>query len=192
MSRRVSSSHPKPRPVVPARLVLTLGAAALLVLAVGCEEERYPGPDQARSKPGGAGAGAGAAAPARPKKPTDSGPIIGQRTSDIKDAQAELKTGQARVVSNKVISRDPFRVPSSAYTSAITQLSEGQIKHAIDLYHATNDRYPRDYAEFVNEILKPNNIALPRLPPYQEYGYDAEEHRLIILEYPDRKNPPPQ
>ncbi len=188
MSRHVSSSRPKPRPVVPARPVLALGAAALLVLAVGCEEERYPGPGQARPKQGTAAA----AAPARPKKPTDSGPIIGQRTSDIKDAQAELKTGQARVVSNKVISRDPFRVPSSAYTSAITQLSEGQIKHAIDLYHATNDRYPKDYAEFVSEILKPNNIALPRLPVYQEYGYDAEEHKLIILEYPDRRNPPPQ
>lgn len=189
MSRDASSFRPKPRPIVPARLAL--GAAALLVLAGGCEEERHvgpgPGTGPGRSQPGGA-----AGAPARPKKPTDSGPIIGQRTSDIKDAQAELRTGQARVVSNKAISRDPFRVPSSAYTSAITQLSEGQIKHAIDLYHATNDRYPRDYDEFVNEILKPNNIALPVLPPYQKYGYDAEEHKLIILEYPDRKNPPPQ
>jgi hypothetical protein len=25
------------------------------------------------------------------------------------------------------------------------------------------------------------------LPYYQEYGYDAPQHKLIILEYPDRK-----
>ncbi|MHB1562174.1 MAG: hypothetical protein ACYC61_32405 [Isosphaeraceae bacterium] len=178
MRRHASSFRPKPRLVVPAPARLALGAAALLALAGGCEEERH--------------VGSGAGAPARSKKAADSGPIIGRRTSDIKDAQAELKTGQARVVSNKAISTDPFRVPSSAYTSAISQLSEGQIKHAIDLYHATNDRYPKDYDEFVNEILKPNNIALPVLPPYQEYGYDANEHKLIILEYPARKNPPPQ
>ncbi len=64
------------------------------------------------------------------------------------------------------------------------------IQHAVDLYHATNDRYPKDIDEFMNEIIKPNNIALPRLPHYQEYGYDANEHKLIILEYPDRKNQP--
>ncbi len=27
-----------------------------------------------------------------------------------------------------------------------------------------------------------------QLPPYQKYGYDEKEHKLIILEYPDRKN----
>ncbi len=180
MSRHSSLSRRPPRPVGPARLAL---AAAALLLAVGCEDEQHVGPGPARPQPGAA---------ARAKKPANSGPIIGQRTSDIKNAQAELKTGQAHVVSNKVISRDPFRVPSSAYTSAISQLSEGQIKHAIDLYHATNDSYPKDYDEFVNEILKPNNIALPKLPPYQEYGYDANEHKLIILEYPARKNAPLQ
>jgi hypothetical protein len=37
------------------------------------------------------------------------------------------------------------------------------------------------------EIIKANNISLPRLPSYQEYAYNEKEHKLIILEYPDRK-----
>jgi hypothetical protein len=37
------------------------------------------------------------------------------------------------------------------------------------------------------EVIKANNISLPKLPPYQEYTYDEKEHKLIILEYPDRK-----
>jgi hypothetical protein len=37
------------------------------------------------------------------------------------------------------------------------------------------------------EIIKANNIWLPKLPAYQEYGYNEKEHKLIIIEYPDRK-----
>ncbi len=57
----------------------------------------------------------------------------------------------------------------------------------MDLYKAANDRYPANYQEFMTEIIKANNIALPVLPSYQEYGYDEKEHKLVILEYPDRK-----
>ena len=58
----------------------------------------------------------------------------------------------------------------------------------MDLYHAANDRYPKDFDEFMTEIIKANSIALPQLPPYQKYGYDEKEHKLIVLEYPDLKN----
>ena len=64
------------------------------------------------------------------------------------------------------------------------------IQHAMDLYHATNDRYPKDYDEFMTEIIKANNIALPQLPTYQEYGYDEKEHKLVILEYQALKDGP--
>jgi hypothetical protein len=66
------------------------------------------------------------------------------------------------------------------------------MEHAIDLYQAENGRYPKDYNEFMEVIIKANNIALPKLPYYQEYGYDEKAHKLIILEYEDRKANPPQ
>ena len=66
------------------------------------------------------------------------------------------------------------------------------MQHAIDLYQAENDRYPKDHNEFMEVIIKANNIALPKLPYYQEYAYDDKEHKLIIMEYPDRKEQPPQ
>ena len=66
-------------------------------------------------------------------------------------------------------------------------ISIQHIKHALDLYYATNEKYPETLDEFMNEIIKPNNIALPTLPYYQEYGYDSNEHKLVVLEYPDRK-----
>ena len=57
-----------------------------------------------------------------------------------------------------------------------------QIEEAMRLFQAMNDRYPKDYDEFMTEIIKANNIALPKLPDDQKYGYDEREHKLIILQ----------
>jgi hypothetical protein len=141
-----------------------LALAACALLAAGCAEER----------------------------PVPGGPIIGKRTQKIKDANAELKTGKAKVGSTKIVAKDYVTLQGNAYRSAISQLSIGQVKHAVDLYEAENGRYPKDYHEFMEEIIKKNNIALPKLPYYLDYGYDEKEHKLIILEYPDRMKEPPQ
>ena len=79
----------------------------------------------------------------------------------------------------------------NVYVSAIGQTSINNIKlRPGDLWdHAENDgKYPKDYPEFMEQIIRKNNIALPTLPYYlQEYAYDAPNHKLIILEYPDKK-----
>lgn len=129
---------------------------------------------------------------ARPQPPRKPEPILGKRTQQILKADAELKTGQARVASTRIVARDPITLPGNAYVTIVGRTSMLSIQQALDLYHAMNDRYPADYNEFMEVIIKANNIALPTLPPYQGYGYDPGEHKLIILEYPDRKNPPPQ
>jgi hypothetical protein len=126
----------------------------------------------------------------KPKRPTDSGPIIGQRTQDIRDAATELQKGGARTASTKITAKDYITLQGNAYVTIIGRTSILSIEHAINLYHATNDRYPKDLDEFMNEIIKPNNIALPKLPPYQAYGYDAQEHKLVILEYQALKDQP--
>jgi hypothetical protein len=122
-------------------------------------------------------------APAR--KP---GPILGQRTTAVRDASKELKQPGAKVASSKITAKDPITVVGNAYVSIIGRTSVLKIQQAVDLYHATNDRYPKDLDEFMTEIIKANNIALPVLPPYQAYAYDDKEHKLIVLEYEDRKN----
>jgi hypothetical protein len=114
-----------------------------------------------------------------------SGPIIGRRTTDIRNATDELKKGGAQVASTKIVKKDYISIQGNAYVSIIGQSSILSIQHAMDLYHATNDRFPKDYDEFMTEIIKANSIALPVLPPYQKYGYDEKEHKLILLEYKD-------
>jgi hypothetical protein len=148
-------------------------------VSVGLDEESRP---QARPQP--------QQAQPQPKRPTDSGPIIGQRTQDIRNAATEQQKGGARTASTKITAKDYITLQGNAYVTIVGRSSILNIQHAMDLYHATNDRYPKDLDEFMNEIIKPNNIALPRLPPYQAYGYDENEHKLVILEYQALKDQP--
>ena len=157
------------------------GLSLLLLAASGCEEPRHV------NRPG---APAQASAPAPAPAPTpEPQPILGRRTQDIKEAPAEPPKG-AHVASQKIVARDPITLQGNAYVSMIGKISIGQIDYAMKLYQGENDRYPKDYKEFMEEIIKKNNISLPALPDYQEYNYDAANHKLIILEYPDRKYNP--
>ncbi|QEH39153.1 hypothetical protein OJF2_77650 [Aquisphaera giovannonii] len=153
------------------------GLALALAAAAGCEEER-----NVDKKPAAPNA---AAAPA-PAKKAEPEFIVGKRTQDIKNARPELQKG-AQVGSTKITAKDYITLQGNAYVTAIGQTSILSIQHAMDLYHAENDRYPKNYQEFMDVIIKANNIALPKLPHYQDYGYDEKEHKLIILEYPDRR-----
>ncbi len=119
-------------------------------------------------------------------RPQQSGPIIGQRTTEIRNAAPELQKGNAKVASTK-IKKDPIPIVGNAYVAIIGRLSVDNIQHAMDLFKAANDRLPKDYDEFMTEIIKANNIALPKLPPFQAYAYDEQEHKLILIEYPDEK-----
>ena len=176
-----------------------------LVACAGCEEEVRHVANAKRPEtraPGIAGVAidqddmarpaANPQAPVRPKAAAKPRPILNQRTSDVRNAQTELQQGGARVGSTRIVAREPYTLAGNAYVAIVGRNSMLNMQHAVDLWQAENGRYPKDYNEFMEVIIKANNIALPQLPYHQEYGYDEKEHKLIILEYPDRKAQPPQ
>ena len=124
--------------------------------------------------------------PAPAVEPYKPRPIIGQRTTDIRDAKVEAKAG-GTAVGPRITAKDPITLSGNAYVTIVGQSSILNIKHAIDLYQAETGEFPKTFAEFKEKIITANNIALPTLPFYQEYGYDTPSHSLVILEYPDRK-----
>jgi len=114
--------------------------------------------------------------------------VIGETTTDIRDLQNERNSGERVEVSDgKITATSPITISGNAYTSIVGRAAVLKIRHALDLYNALNGRYPESTEEFMAEIIEANNIALPQLPAYQEYAYDAENKRLVVLEYPDRK-----
>lgn len=157
----------------------------LLPAAPGCEERRNVDGPKAGTPTAPASAPVAAPATTAPAE-GGHGEILGKRTQDIRPAAPELEKG-AQVAGTAITARDPITLAGNAYVTMIGRTSILQIEHAMNLYKATNDRYPANLAEFRAEIIKANNIALPVLPSYQEYGYDEKEHKLVILEYPDRK-----
>lgn len=166
--------RPTRRPRLLPTPALAMGLAVTLA-AAGCEEKRHLPGDKA-------------AAPARPAEDTF---IVGQRTQDVGklDRAADLKKG-GQVSTTAITAKDPITLPGNAYVSMIGKTSILKIEHAMNLYKAANDRYPKDYDEFMTEVIRANNIALPRLPHYQKYAYDENEHKLVVMEYPELKNNP--
>ena len=63
----------------------------------------------------------------------------------------------------------------------VESLSKSQIKQALEIFRATEDRYPKDHAEFMERIIKENNIQLPVLPYKGKYVYDVENHELMVV-----------
>jgi len=144
----------------------SLAAFALLLLAAGCEDE-----------------------PTATKPRIKARQTIGKYTQNVRPAAPELQNG-AREAPKKITAKDPITLPGNAYVVSMNKIAYNNVKHAIDLYQAEHGNYPRNFQEFTDEILKPNQpdgIRLPQLPYYQDYGYDEQKHELIVLEYPDRK-----
>jgi hypothetical protein len=61
-----------------------------------------------------------------------SGPIIGQRTTDIRNASTELNQGGAQVASPKIVSKDPITLQGNAYVSIVGRSSVLSIKASQD------------------------------------------------------------
>lgn len=57
---------------------------------------------------------------------------------------------------------------------------EIQIPHAMQLYEATEGRKPRSHDEFMDKIVKFNQINLPELPEGQVYQYHPDDGQLWV------------
>ncbi|MDR3635889.1 MAG: hypothetical protein P4L84_18950 [Isosphaeraceae bacterium] len=172
-----------------ARAVYGLTTLSLLALAAGCEPEPRHVNSSTPKPPANAGVPAPAPAPvAAPTKPADTF-IVGQKTTDIKPT-TDAMPKNAQIASQKITAKDPITLQGNAYVTSIGQIAINNIKHAMDLFHASEGRYPKDFAEFKAQIIDANNIALPKLPFYQEYRYNESTHALEVWEDPVKKAGP--
>jgi hypothetical protein len=123
------------------------------------------------------GCGGASAKQAAEKKPEKKG-IFGKKTQEIGkfDPQAN------QVVSDqKIHATDPITAPLSAYGPMAEKVSIIAVEHAVNLFNATEGRFPKDYDEFMEKIIKANNIQLPVLPYGGKYQYDEKNHALVVV-----------
>jgi hypothetical protein len=113
----------------------------------------------------------------------DPNSIIGKKTDDIK--KFDPNAAKQVVSDSKVRVDDPILGPLQAYGPMIEQISTMYIDHAVDLFQASEGRYPKDYEEFMTRIIKENQIKLPVLPGGAKYAYDVEKHKLRVVKAMD-------
>ncbi|MDP1797340.1 MAG: hypothetical protein Q8K78_07660 [Planctomycetaceae bacterium] len=111
----------------------------------------------------------------------DPNSIIGKKTQDI--GQFDPNAG-AKVSDSKIHATDPITAPVSAYGPMLEKISTTYIEQALNLFNASEGRYPNSHEEFMTAIIKANNIQLPVLPGGKQYQYDVENHKLVVVEAP--------
>lgn len=86
---------------------------------------------------------------------------------------------------------NPLLQSAGAYRSSVAKLGGIAVDQAIQIRNAQSirDPQPLDHATFVAEIIKPDQpdgIRLPMLPYYQEYAWDEQAQKLVVVEFPAR------
>lgn len=72
-------------------------------------------------------------------------------------------------------------VPISTYFHAQeVAVFNMQIPSAMNLFQASEGRFPNSEEEFMQSIIRANNIVLPKLPEGDSYVYDVASHTLMI------------
>ncbi len=118
------------------------------------------------------------------KKSPDS--IIGKKTTAV--GVYDPNAG-AKVSDSKIQATDMVTSGTSSYGPMLERISKSHIEHAVNLFHANEDRYPKDYQEFMDRIIKENKIELPVLPGGKQYQYDVENHKLVVVDAPAAPKP---
>ncbi|MGH7129005.1 MAG: hypothetical protein ACREIV_10575 [Planctomycetaceae bacterium] len=112
------------------------------------------------------------------EEPPQQESIIGKTTQEI----GKYDPAAGRVVSDsKIHATNPVTAPLEAYGPMLEKVSATSVEHHLNLYYAEHGRYPT-YDEFMEQIIKRNNLRLPVLPGGSEYQYDEANHRLVVVE----------
>ena len=123
----------------------------------------------------------GCVPPAEPQAKKDNRGIFDKTTQDVGEFDPE---GDAKVDDGKV-NQQHLATPGigalAGYGPAVQKISKLGIEKALGFFNATHGRYPKDHEEFMEKIIKANDIQLPVLPGGRQYQYDVENHKLVVV-----------
>ncbi|MFM8413724.1 MAG: hypothetical protein ACKOCX_03270 [Planctomycetota bacterium] len=133
---------------------------------------------------------AGCDEPATPaaRPPIQTRQTIGKTTQTVLELSRALADGGV-VVEGGVTSGGLDAITDAARSSAGT-IGTLAVEQKVRLYEAEHGRKPLGYDEFVSRIIAagtPDAVSLPMLPYYQEWAYDPAAKKVVVVEFPARK-----
>ena len=132
-------------------------------------------------------------------KPTDSGTTnpkvqtrktIGKTTQNVLELKAATEAGG--VPASMAVSSSAIGVAADAYRTSVGTMAVLAVEQRMQMHQAQFGKLPKNYESFMADIIspgKPDGLQLPMLPYYQEYAYDPTNHKLIVVEFPNKKKP---
>jgi len=157
-------SNKEPHPEPPATAAQTPSAASSPATPVARE------PGQPAS---------GSAQPQRATGP-EAGAETEQRTthdgSGRKADKATVGVGKKGQRYGGGIITEPIRARFRAHERIVFD----SVTHALNLFQAEHGRLPETHDEFMEKIIRFNQIALPPLPAGDEYWYDPDKGQLMV------------
>jgi hypothetical protein len=156
------------------RVVLFVPFTALVV---GCDEPA-PTPDASASQ------GTVQTAPIQTRK------TVGKTTQNVLDL-ADAKAQGGVVVDNAAEAEEGgLGAYSQAYRHSVATIGGLAVEQKMKLYQAEHNKVPATHKEFMATIIAPgtpDEVSLPMLPYYQEYAFDPEAKKLVVVEFPAKK-----
>jgi hypothetical protein len=135
----------------------------------GCDSASGPAPAPA------APASTAAAAPA-PAPPPGAAP-----PPAAAPPETELVVAAPGVSGKGNLGPGILTTPINVYFRAPERITfEAAIPHAMNLFNASEGRFPNSHDEFMQRIITENNIDLPRLPDGHRYLYDPQTRQLMV------------
>lgn len=155
---------------------LTLGG---IVALAGCvktvdvsEESAATASADAQAREAMASEAAGHVSEGNPEGTPPSDASVVAKAGVGKQGQSlQNETGVGRMIAQPAITL--FAVKQRA-------VFEIEIPHAMQLFEALEGRKPKDHDEFMNKIIKANNINLPELPEGKIYRYHPDDAQLYV------------
>ncbi len=136
---------------------LSIASALLLCFTIGCSPP--PGKDAKKEK-------------------GDATGIIGKTTTKVfewdPDAGMEVVVEDGSDIN--IINRN-----MKVLGKVTHQIAQMKVKQSLELFRATEGRYPKSHEEFMDKVFKIYVVELPEPLTTCEYQYDVENHELLIV-----------
>jgi len=135
-----------------------------LIAAAGCLDSGKPTADEKK--------------PAANPPANDGEGIFKKTTQDI--GKFDANAANQVIDDHKIHATDPITGPFAAYGPIVGGAVVDKIKHDIDIFEAAEGHFPT-YEEFMQKIIKENDIRLPVLPYKGKYMYNEATHELVVV-----------
>ncbi len=115
----------------------------------------------------------------KPASPTPGAPAVDSNANRVK---AEPGVGAASRDGGGGYLGQTF----AAYFGAKEKIAFDQMNYALKNFRALEGHFPKSHAEFMEKIIKENQIKLPELPAGNVYQYDPKDGMLYVGAAPDK------